>query len=69
MTLRSLNVHSSSPRHCFASIYPTSKKLMWSSGRDKVCSILTLRIIKSKPRIQGEKCHTLRSRCACVWNI
>ena len=32
---------------CFTSIYPTSKKLMWSSGRDKVCSILTLRIIKS----------------------
>ena len=24
---------------------------------------------KVKPRIQGEKCHTRRSRCACVWNI
>jgi hypothetical protein len=22
---------------------------------------------KVKIRIQGEKCHTLRSRCACVW--
>ena len=22
---------------------------------------------KGKTRIQGEKCHTLRSRCACVW--
>ena len=22
---------------------------------------------KVKSRIQGEKCHTLRSRCACVW--
>ena len=24
---------------------------------------------KVKPWIQGEKCHILRSRCACVWNI
>ena len=24
---------------------------------------------KVKTRIQGEKCHTLRSRCACVWKI
>ena len=24
---------------------------------------------KVKTRIQGEKYHTLRSRCACVWNI
>jgi hypothetical protein len=24
---------------------------------------------KVKTKIQGERCHTLRSRCACVWNI
>ena len=63
--LGSLNVYSFSPMHYFACFHPTSKKLMWSLGRDKICSVLTLYI----SQIQGEKCHTPRSRCACVWNI
>jgi hypothetical protein len=42
---------------------------MWSSGRMKMKRYLYCIYCKVKTRIQGERCHTLRSRCVCVWNI
>ena len=43
---------------------------MWSFKVGiKYVAYLPCLYYKVKSRIQGEKCHTLRSRCACVWNI
>jgi hypothetical protein len=40
---------------------------MWISGRyENVKTYLYCIYCKVKTRIQGEKCHTIRSRCACV---
>jgi hypothetical protein len=50
-------------------ILPTSKSLCGSRVGIEVKTYLYCIYCKVKIRIQEEKCHTLRSRCACVWNI
>ena len=38
-------------------------------GREKARAYLQCICCKVKPRIQRELSHTIKSRCACVWNI
>ena len=51
----------------FAFFVPTSKGLCGASVGMNMKTYLHCIYCKVKTRIQGEKCHTLRSRCACVW--
>ena len=46
---------------------PTSKTLCGAQVGMNMKTYLHCIYCKVKTRIQGEKCHTLRSRCACVW--
>jgi hypothetical protein len=60
----------SSPRHRWSCLLlPTLKSLCAVQVGMKVKSYLHCIYCKVNTRIQGEKCHTLRSRYACVWNI
>ena len=63
-------VYQSLPRHSVlpSFVSPTSKRFMWSFqvGVNNIAYLYCI-CCKVKLRIQGEKCHTLRSRCACVW--
>ena len=51
----------------FAFFLPTSKSLCGSQVGMNIRTYLHCIYCKVKTRIQGEKCHTLRSRCVCVW--
>ena len=51
----------------FAFFLSTSKNLCGAQVGMNVRTYLYCIYNKVKTRIQGEKCHTLRSRCACVW--
>jgi hypothetical protein len=69
-TLMSLLVYVFSPRHIFVlPSYPTSNGICGALGRIKDVAYLPCICCKVKAQIQGEKCYTLRSRCACVWNM
>jgi len=48
---------------------PTSNGIRGALCRIKDVAYLPCICCKVKARFQGEKCHTLRSRCACVWNM
>ena len=51
----------------FAFFLPTSKSLCGDQVGMDMKTYLHCIYCKVKTRIQEEKCHTLRSRCACVW--
>ena len=70
-SLKSLNEYDFSPRHWVASLLPISNKTFWwSSGYGmKKMHTCTAYFAKSKTRSNGETSHTIKSRCACVWNI
>ena len=53
---------------CLLLFPPTSKKVYVELyvGINNMAYLYCI-CSKVKSRIQGEKCHTLRSRCACVW--
>ena len=53
---------------CLLLFSPTSKKVYVELrvGINKIAYLYCI-CCKVKQRILGEKCHTLRSRCACVW--
>ena len=51
----------------FAFFLSTSKSLCGAQVEMHMKTYLHCIYSKVKTRIQGEKCHTLRSRCACVW--
>jgi hypothetical protein len=53
----------------FAFFLPTSKSLCGAQVGMNVKSYLHCIYCKVKTKIQEEKCHTLRSKCACMWNI
>ena len=63
-------VYQSLPRHSVlpSFVSPTSKMVyvQLQVGINKIAYLYYI-CCKVKQRIQGEKCHTLRSRCACVW--
>ena len=48
---------------------PTTKAYVKFIGREKVRAYLQCIYCKVKPWIQRELSHTIKSRCACVWNI
>ena len=48
---------------------PTTKAYVEFIGREKARAYLQYIYYKVKPRIQRELSHTIKSRCACVWNI
>ena len=48
---------------------PTTKAYVVFIGREKARTYLQFIYCKVKPRIQKELNHTIKSRCACVWNI
>ena len=60
-------VYKSLPRHSNVLPSPTSKKVYveFQVGINKIAYLFSI-CYKVKSRIQREKCHTLRSRCACV---
>ena len=71
-SLRSLNVYDSSPRHWFASFLSLFLIRLFggAQGREWRESILVLHILQSQKPDPIEKTnHTIRSRCACVWNF
>ena len=53
---------------CLLLFSPTSKKVYveLQVGINEIAYLYRI-CCKVKSRIQGEKCHTLRSRCSCVW--
>ena len=51
----------------YAFFLPTSKSLCGAQVGMNMKTYLYCIYCKVKTRIQGEKCHTLRSRCSCVW--
>ena len=51
----------------FAFFLPTSKSLCGAQIGINIRTYLHCIYRKVKTRIQGEKCLTLRSRCACLW--
>ena len=51
----------------FAFFLPTSKSLCGAQVGMDMITYLHCIYCKVKTRIQREKCHTLRSRCACAW--
>jgi len=53
----------------FAFFLPTSKSLCGAQAGINVKTYLHCIYCRVKTRIQGERCHTLRSRYACVWNM
>ena len=53
----------------FAFFLSTSKSLCGAQIGINIRTYLHCIYCKVKTRILGEKCHTLRSRCACVWNM
>jgi hypothetical protein len=62
----------SSPRHIFtvAFFFILSKKAYVEFWVDmKNVAYLPCIFYKVTSRIHGKKCYTLRSRCACVWNM
>ena len=48
---------------------PTTKAYVEFLGREKARAYLQCIYCKVKPRIQRELSHTIKSRCASVWNI
>ena len=71
-SFRSLNVYDSSPRHWFASFLSLFLIRLFggAQGREWRESILVLHILQSQKSDPMEKTrHTIRLRCACVWNI
>ena len=69
--LRSLNVYDSLPRNWVASFLLISNKAFWwSSGQGMKRSIYVSHILQSQKPDPIEKTgHTIRLRCACVWNF
>ena len=51
----------------FAFFLPTSKSLCGAQVGMNMKTYLHCIYCKVKTRIEGERCHTLRSRYACVW--
>ena len=49
--------------------FPTTKAYVEFIGREKARAYLQCIYCKVKQRIQRELSHTIKSRCACVWNI
>ena len=72
MTLSNhLVVYKSLPRHSnvlpsFVFSYFKKVYVELQVGINKIAYLYHI-CCKVESRIQGEKCHTLRSRCACVW--
>ena len=60
-------VYKSLPRH--SNVLPSTSEKVYVELQVGINNIAYLYCIccKVKSRIQGEKYHTLRSRCACVW--
>ena len=66
-SFRSLDVNSSLSKHCFVSLYPTSKKPIWSSGRDKNIQRTYLAyIVRSNPGSKDRSVILLDKMCMCV---
>ena len=54
---------------CCCLFLPTTKAFVELIGREKAWAYLQCIYCKFKPRIEREKCHTIKSRCACVRNV
>ena len=70
-SLRSLNVYNSLPKHWISSVFPISNKAFCGAqGWEWRGRILVPHILQSQKPDPIEKIgHTIRSRCACVWNF
>ena len=70
-SLWSLNVYNYLPKHWIASVFPISNKAFCGAqGWEWRGPILVPHILQSeKPDLIEKIDHTIRSRCACVWNF
>ena len=74
-TLKSLNICGicgSSPRHkndVVPFLFLSLRLYVGFIGREKARAYLQCIYCKVKQQIQRELSHTIKSRCACVWNI